>query len=204
MRGKELIFSYFPELNPLQQNYIASLQGIYSEWNSKINVISRKDMDNFYERHVLHSLSILKTGLIKNGDMVLDLGCGGGFPVVPLAIVLPDVKFYAVDSIGKKIAVVEGVTTFLGLHNVKVRNCRGEAIDFQYDWVVSRAVAPMADLVGWTRKNCRKGLILLKGGDLVDEIAACGLKAGQVRVESIAQWFGEEFFETKSIVIIEF
>lgn len=201
MNGVSCVEKYF-EFDPMQRNYFASLQGIYADWNAKINVISRKDFDNFYERHVLHSLAILKTGLIKDGDTVLDLGCGGGFPVVPLAIALRGVNFIAVDSVGKKIAVVEGVASLLGLGNVTSRNCRVESLGLQYDWVVSRAVAPIGELVAWTKGSCRKGLILLKGGDLAAEIAASGVKPSKIRVEAISQWFGEEFFETKSVVII--
>lgn len=198
-----IVEKYFSDFTPLQLRQIERLQGIYADWNSKINVISRKDTDNFYERHVLHSLAVTRTGLIHSGQTVLDVGCGGGFPVVPLAIAMPDVRFTAVDSIGKKIKVVEAVVDDIELKNVEAHNCRVEALDGQWDWVVSRAVAPTTDILRWTKGKYRKGLILLKGGDLTEEIAQCRLADDKVRVMSIGDWFEEEFFDTKSVVIIE-
>ncbi len=194
-----LIERYF-ELSELQKERFARLLELYSEWNAKINVISRRDMDNFYERHVLHSLAIAKSGEIVPGERVLDLGCGGGFPVVPLAILMPDVSFTAVDSIGKKIKVVEAVVKELGLDNVTVHNCRVESLDERWDWVVSRAVAPLGDLLNWTRGKYDRGMLLLKGGDLAAEIADSKISSKKVMVESVSHWFDSDFFVTKSLL----
>lgn len=198
-----IVEKYFSDFTPLQLAQFEQLQGIYADWNSKINVISRKDTENFYEHHVLHSLAIVRAGLIQTGQTVLDVGCGGGFPTVPLAIAMPDVRFTAVDSIGKKIKVVEAVVEDVELKNVEAHNCRVEALDGQWDWIVSRAVAPTADILRWTKGKYSKGLILLKGGDLTEEIAQCGLAREKVRVLPIGEWFEQEFFTTKSVVIIE-
>lgn len=195
----ELISKYF-ELSDRQREQFGQLLSLYSDWNSKINVISRKDIDNFYERHVLHSLSIATTELIKDGQRVLDLGCGGGFPVIPLAILYPNVEFTAVDSIGKKIRVVDAVVESLGLTNVRSYNCRVETIKERWDWVVSRAVAPLGDLLGWTKGRFSSGMLLLKGGDLSDEIAQSGVRVDRVELLEISRIFEGEFFETKSIV----
>lgn len=195
----DLISQYF-ELTELQKIQFGQLLELYSDWNSKINVISRKDIDNFYERHVLHSLSIAKTEMIKSGDKILDLGCGGGFPVVPLAILYPDVEFTAVDSIGKKIKVVQAVVESLGLENVTTHNCRVETLGDKWDWVISRAVAPLGDLLSWTKGSFSKGMLLLKGGDLTLEIKDSRAKLSNIELLKISEIFRGEFFGTKSIV----
>lgn len=200
MRGEELIFNYFPTLTPLQRNQFAALQGLYRVWNERINVISRKDMPNLYLHHVLHSLSIAKCNLIGSGQRVADIGCGGGFPSIPLAILMPDVQFTAVDSIGKKIRVVKEVAGALELKNVEVKNCRAEALTERYDWIVSRAVAQLADFMGFVSGKYTKGILYLKGGDLEQEIAAAG---GVKMVYDIGDWFGEDFFDSKRLLFLE-
>ena len=173
----EIIEKYFPNLTDGQRTRFAALKELYEDWNSKINVISRKDIGNLYEHHVLHSLGIAKVINFKPGTTVMDLGCGGGFPGIPLAILFPEVKFHLVDSIGKKIRVCNEVIAGTGLSNVTTRHCRAEEEKSQFDFVVSRAVMPLADLVKLVRKNIRKeqhnalpnGLICLKGGELEHE-----------------------------------
>src|SRR5579872_4667703 len=174
----ELILKYFPKLSQQQIQQFSSLQKIYSEWNEKINVISRKDIDNLLERHILHSLSIARFVEFKNATKIMDLGTGGGFPGVPLAIMFPDCRFHLVDSIGKKLKVVEAVKEEIGLKNVFTFHSRVEEMKFQYDFVVSRAVAPLSDLLQWTKgkylpkdqNKIKNGLICLKGGDIDAEI----------------------------------
>ena len=174
----ELIQSYFPELSDTQIKQFAALYDLYTEWNAKINVISRKDIENLYPHHVLHSLGIAKMLNFKEGSSVMDLGTGGGFPGIPLAILFPGVQFHLVDSIGKKIKVAQAVAESIGLENVSFRHCRAEEEKRLFDFVVSRAVMPLADLVKIVRKNIRKeqinalpnGLICLKGGELQHEI----------------------------------
>ncbi len=201
------------ELTDSQASTFEAMKGIYEKWNSQINVISRKDIDNFYVRHVLHSLAIAKFGGIEDGQKVLDLGCGGGFPVVPLSVLYPNTKFTAVDSVGKKIIVVRAVAEELSLTNITVHHCRVETLAENWDWVVSKAVAPLADLMNWTRGKYSKGMILLKGGDLDEEIKEAGFtpcknfeyknKLGQrVKVVNISEFYADEFFETKKIVIV--
>ena len=173
-----LLNSYFPELTEKQKEQFAALYELYADWNSKINVISRKDIDNLYMHHVLHSLGIAKMLHFKDGSSVMDLGTGGGFPGIPLAILFPEVKFHLVDSIGKKIKVGQAVADAIGLQNISFRHCRGEEEKGMFDFVVSRAVMPLADLVKIIRKNIRKeqinalpnGLICLKGGELEHEV----------------------------------
>lgn len=193
----ELILKYFPELTAAQIKQFKAMLPLYQEWNSKINVISRKDIDQLYERHVLHSLAIARLGLITPGDSVLDVGCGGGFPGIPLAILYPDVEFTMVDSIGKKITVVQEVALALGLRNVKAVNARVESINGTFDWVVSRAVTDLSSFVGWTWKKSRRGILYLKGGDLTQEIIDAGRK---VNIYELKDWFSEEFFETKKLL----
>ncbi|SFC42792.1 16S rRNA (guanine527-N7)-methyltransferase [Flexibacter flexilis DSM 6793] len=201
----EILLKYFPELTAAQQAQFARLQPLYEEWNSKINVISRKDMEHFYERHVLHSLGIAKVMDFKEDTHVLDLGTGGGFPGIPLAIMYPKVQFHLVDSIGKKITVVQAIAEALALPNVKAEQARVESLRDHYDFVVSRAVAPMTDLQRWTHNKFNKhynnklknGIICLKGGDLAEELAATGKKS---RVFPLNSFFEEEFFETKKVV----
>ncbi len=203
----EIIEKYFPNLTDEQRTRFAALKDLYEDWNSKINVISRKDIGNLYEHHVLHSLGIAKVINFKPGTTVMDLGCGGGFPGIPLAILFPEVKFHLVDSIGKKIRVCNEVIAGTGLSNVTTRHCRAEEEKSQFDFVVSRAVMPLADLVKLVRKNIRKeqhnalpnGLICLKGGELEHE--AMPFKH-QVMITDLKDYFTEEFFETKKVVYL--
>ena len=174
----DLILKYFPDLTEEQKRQFAALYDLYLDWNSKINVISRKDIENLYLHHVLHSLGILKMLIFKEGSNIMDIGTGGGFPGLPLAILLPEVEFHLVDSIGKKIKVGQAVAEAIGLKNVTFRHCRAEEEKQLFDFVVSRAVMPLADLVKIARKNIKKeqqnalpnGLICLKGGELQHEI----------------------------------
>lgn len=202
-----LLNSYFPELTEKQKEQFAALYELYADWNSKINVISRKDIDNLYMHHVLHSLGIAKMLHFKDGSSVMDLGTGGGFPGIPLAILFPEVKFHLVDSIGKKIKVGQAVADAIGLQNISFRHCRGEEEKGMFDFVVSRAVMPLADLVKIIRKNIRKeqinalpnGLICLKGGELEHEVLPF---KNQVMTIKLADYFKEEFFETKKVVYV--
>ena len=201
--SNQLIFKYFPDLSVIQQQQYDSLFSAYENWNQKINVISRKDMDHFHERHVLHSLAIAKMISFKKGDEVLDIGTGGGFPGIPLAILFPDAKFTLVDSIGKKIKVVEAIVNEIGIMNVKSINARVETITLPFDFVVSRATAPLSDLLKWSfhllRNQPQNGLIALKGGDLSEELKPFGKK---VKVVDIATFYEEPYFETKKIVFL--
>ena len=207
----QLLYNTFPSLNAKQKEQFASLKKEYSEWNEKINVISRKDIDKLYERHVLHSLGIACCIQFKPGTRIMDIGCGGGFPSVPLAILFPDVQFTAVDSIGKKIKVVQEISQAIGLTNITAIHARAETIPGAFDFILSRAVAPMADLVTWTSNKILKtgnnsrpnGYLFLKGGDLTEEYAA--LKK-HVRFEAeeknLSEFFPGEFFETKKVIYI--
>lgn len=202
-----LLNSYFPELTEKQKEQFAALYELYADWNSKINVISRKDIDNLYMHHVLHSLGIVKMLHFKDGSSVMDLGTGGGFPGIPLAILFPEVKFHLVDSIGKKIKVGQAVADAIGLQNISFRHCRGEEEKGMFDFVVSRAVMPLSDLVKIVRKNIRKeqinalpnGLICLKGGELEHEVLPFKNQAMTIK---LADYFKEEFFETKKVVYV--
>lgn len=203
----ELILKYFPDLSEQQQDLFQRLYPVYYDWNVQINVISRKDTHLFYERHVLHSLAIAKLLPFSQGTMVLDVGTGGGFPGIPLAIMFPECSFHLVDSIGKKIKVVNDVADQLGLENVKGEQARVEEMKLKYDAVVTRAVAPLLTLKRWTsnkliKKSDQKinGLICLKGGDLNQEIIEAKAKA---KVFSLADHFKEEFFETKKLVWVK-
>ena len=195
--GPELIQKYFPELSDEQSKLFVRAAALYVDWNSKVNVISRKDMDYFFERHVLHSLSILKVSKLKG--RVMDLGSGGGFPGIPLAIMCPDVQFVLVDSIAKKCKVMRDVAEHLGLKNVEVINGRAEDIEGEFDIVVCRAVAPFRTLLHWLDGKIKKGgkLYCLKGGDLEEEVKEVRIQA---RVVNILEFFEEEFFETKKVV----
>ena len=193
----EIILKYFPDLKPLQKHQFSKMQEIYQEWNAQINVISRKDMDNFYTHHCLHSLAIAKLNLIRPGETIVDVGCGGGFPVIPLAVLMPDVQFVAVDSIGKKIKVVNAVIEALDLKNVTTHNGRIEDVKGQYDWVISRAVTDLKTFVGWTWKKTINGILYLKGGDIAQEIADARRKT---IVHDLSKWYEEEYFETKSVL----
>ena len=201
------ILKYFPDLTPRQVEQFRLLDALYRDWNAKINVISRKDIDNLYEHHVLHSLGIAQVLRFKDGSQVMDLGCGGGFPGIPLAIMFPNVHFHLVDSIGKKIRVCNEVSGALGLDNVTTQWSRGEDVKDYYDFVVSRAVMPLGDLVKLVRKNISNkhknaipnGLIVLKGGDLKSEIAPFQKTA---EVYPCSDWFKGEWFETKQLIYL--
>lgn len=172
---------------------------LYELWNSQINVISRKDIAELYTRHVLHSLAIVRSGCIVDGMSVVDVGCGGGFPGIPLAVMYPGVRFTMCDSIGKKIKVVTEVARGLSLDNVTPLNARAESLGEQFDWVVSRAVTDLSSFVDWTWDKTRCGILYLKGGDLEQEI----LQAGKpTEVLALSDWFDEEFFETKKLLIL--
>lgn len=205
MDSVALIEKYFDGLTEEQRKQFARLGEVYAEWNSKINVISRKDMEHIYLHHILHSLAIAKVCRFEDGAKVLDVGCGGGFPSVPLAIMFPNVQFTACDSIGKKIRVVEGVCEAVGIKNIRTVNGRVEQLKEQFDYIVSRAVTDMPTFVGWVRGMVRRGecgslpngILYLKGGDLSDELAASRRKWQRYY---ISEFFNEEFFETKQVV----
>lgn len=201
----DIITNYFPKLDDTKIKQFEKLQPLYAEWNAKINVISRKDFSEFYERHVLHSLAIAKFINFNNGTAILDVGTGGGFPGIPLAIYFPEVQFHLVDSIGKKIKVVNAVKESLGLKNVIAEQIRAEQLNKKFDFVVSRAVTNLEAFVPWIRKNISKkpknalpnGIIYLKGGDLTEEIKPFKKKTF---VQDISEYFEEEFFETKKVL----
>jgi 16S rRNA (guanine527-N7)-methyltransferase len=203
-----LLSSYFPDLSPEQIRQFEALEGLYQTWNAQINVISRKDTDHFYERHVLHSLAIAKIVQFLPGSSVLDIGTGGGFPGIPLAILFPEVQFHLVDSIGKKIKVVQEVAASLGLQNVQASHARAETIKDRYDFIVSRAVTQMPVFLTWVKgksakknlHNFKNGVLYLKGGDLSEELA--GLRY-PVKEYPISEFYKEEFFETKKVVYVQ-
>lgn len=205
MNDLEKIYGYFPELDAVQRERLAALYDLYAEWNAKINVISRKDFDQLYVRHVLHSLAIAKVCRFDDGARILDVGCGGGFPSIPLAILFPGAHFTAADSIRKKITVVEGVTTGLGLTNVTPRCVRVETLTERFDYVVSRAVTAMPEFVKWVwprlergqRGTLPNGILYLKGGDLAEELARTGRRW---TLYAISDFFDDPFFETKKVV----
>ena len=200
-----LIEKYFPNLTDEQREQFSKLGEVYMEWNSKINVISRKDMEHIYLHHILHSLAIAKVCQFADGAEVLDVGCGGGFPSVPLAILFPSAHFTACDSIGKKIRVVEGVCKAVGIDNVRTINGRVEQINERFDYVISRAVTEMPQFVKWIWSKIERGqkgtlpngILYLKGGDLTEELSATRMKWTEYQ---IADFFEEEFFETKKVV----
>ncbi len=206
MQTVELIYSHFPDLTERQRDQFAALFDLYSEWNAKINVISRKDMESFYEKHVLHSLGIAKVYTFLPEQRVLDVGTGGGFPGIPLAILFPETQFHLVDSIGKKIKVVLAVADALGLENVRADHGRAEEFKGPYDFIVSRAVTQMQRFVPWIKGKISQksldserinGLLYLKGGDLAEELGT--MKA---RISSLSNFFTSEFFETKKVVYL--
>jgi 16S rRNA (guanine527-N7)-methyltransferase len=202
----EVIFKEFPELSEKQRSQFEMLKSLYEYWNAQINVISRKDTENFYDRHVLHSLAIAKVVSFRKGSKIIDIGTGGGFPGIPLAIMLPDVHFTLVDSIGKKIKVVNEVTEALGLHNVTAIHCRAEDIQDKFDFVVSRAVTAMPDFLKWTKgkfliksnHSVPNGILYLKGGDLEEELKSIK----RIKIYPIPHFFKEEFFENKAVVYV--
>lgn len=201
----DIILKYFPDLTEEQKRQFALLEGLYNEWNEKINVISRKDMDSLYEKHILHSLGIAKVMPFADGTKVLDIGTGGGFPGIPLAILFPNVEFTLIDSIGKKIKVVEAVAEGIGLKNLTAIHGRAEKLKDKYHFVVSRAVTQMPVFLRWLKGKFEKeqfnekhnGVLYLKGGDLAEELA--GLKC---EIFNLKNHFEEEFFETKKVVYL--
>lgn len=203
----DLLLKYFPDLSQKQIEQFSQLPSLYEEWNDKINVISRKDTDNFIERHVLHSLGIAKVMSFKDGSKILDIGTGGGFPGIPLAILFPNCDFFLVDSIGKKIKVVEAVAQELGLTNVRAAHQRAEKINEQFDFIVSRAVTAMPAFLNWTKgkflkenKNeFKNGILYLKGGDLSEEMKTVKKAVQYFNLNDI---FEEEFFDTKKVVYV--
>ena len=204
----DILLKYFPSLTARQLQQFNRLPELYSYWNNQINVISRKDIDMLYERHVLHSLGIAKIISFLPGEKVLDVGTGGGFPGIPLAILFPDTQFHLVDSIGKKIKVVLEVAKALDLKNVTATHQRAEEINQKFDFVISRAVTRVKEFYPWVKNKFNKtskntlpsGILYLKGGDLAKEIAESGLK---VRQFYLKDYFEEEFFETKQVVYVE-
>lgn len=203
----DIILKYFKNLSDTQKEQFAALYDLYTDWNSKINVISRKDITNLYEHHVLHSLGITEVIRFKPGTRVMDLGTGGGFPGIPLAIMFPETQFHLVDSIGKKVKVATEIASAIGLKNVTTRHCRAEEEKAEFDFVVSRAVMPLTDLLKIIRKNISRdqqnalpnGLICLKGGELANEVMPV---KNQTEIYDLKNYFEEEFFETKKVVYV--
>lgn len=202
----EDLLRYFKNLSNTQKEQFSKLENLYKNWNTKINVVSRKDIDELYLRHVLHSLGIAKVQGFKPNSKILDVGTGGGFPGIPLAILFPESDFYLVDSIGKKIKVVREVVQELGLENVKAEHIRAEKVKGEFDFIVSRAVTNMDDFVKWTRKKIAKkqkhelknGILYLKGGDLTEELQ----NFSKATIYNLSDYFTEDFFETKKVVHI--
>ncbi|MDR2282334.1 MAG: 16S rRNA (guanine(527)-N(7))-methyltransferase RsmG [Sphingobacterium sp.] len=204
----DIIFKYFPNLTATQKSQFEKLAEVYPFWNDQINVISRKDIESLYLKHVLHSLAIAKfVQEFAPGTRILDVGTGGGFPGIPLAILFPEVQFHLVDSIGKKIKVVRGVAEAIGLTNVEADHIRAEQLDYTYDFVVSRAVTRLGDFAPWIRNKFEKkdkngipnGILYLKGGDLKEEIKESKLKA---ELHPLTSYFDEDFFDTKYVVYV--
>ncbi|HVD98062.1 MAG TPA: 16S rRNA (guanine(527)-N(7))-methyltransferase RsmG [Cytophagaceae bacterium] len=203
----QILLKYFPDLSPSQISQFEKMGMLYREWNEKINVVSRKDIDALYEKHILHSLGIAKVCSFKDGTEILDVGTGGGFPGIPLAVMFPECQFTLVDSIGKKIKVVEEVANGLELKNVKALNARAEQVDIKVDFVVSRAVTRFAPFYEWIKNKFLKGgfndldngVLYLKGGDLEEEMKEYGKK---YRLFELSNYFSEEFFETKKVVYV--
>lgn len=204
----KLILKYFPDLTDNQKRQFEMLEPLYKEWNEQINVVSRKDIDELYTRHILHSLAIGKLIEFKPNSKVLDVGTGGGFPGIPLAILFPKTQFYLVDSIGKKIKVVKEVAKAIGLTNLEADHMRAEKVKFKYDFIVSRAVTNLPRFNNWikgkfnetSRHKLKNGLLYLKGGDLTEELKEAGRKH---QIFEIPEFYEEEFFETKKIVYLK-
>lgn len=202
----ELVLKYFPDLSETQINQFEALEGLYKDWNAKINVVSRKDIDELYLKHVLHSLGIAKVIQFKDHSSILDVGTGGGFPGVPLAILFPNCQFHLVDSINKKLKVIDAVCEALELTNVKTTHSRVEAIDDTYDFIVSRAVTSMPEFVKWVKgkiarkqqNDIKNGILYLKGGDLTEELK----HYTTVKAFLLSDYFEETFFETKKVIYL--
>lgn len=204
----KLILKYFPDINDEQKRQFEQLEPLYKEWNMQINVVSRKDIDELYTRHILHSLAIAKVIDFKDGSKILDVGTGGGFPGIPLAILFPKTHFFLVDSIGKKIKVVKEISQAIGLKNLEAEHKRAEEVKFKYDFIVSRAVTNLPKFNNWikgkfninSRHKIKNGLLYLKGGDLTEELKEAGRK---YQLYNIPDFFEEEFFETKQVVYLK-
>jgi 16S rRNA (guanine527-N7)-methyltransferase len=200
----ELIQKYFSNLSDTQKEQFSKLFDLYSDWNAKINVVSRKDIDELYLRHVLHSLGIAKVLQFKDGTNIMDVGTGGGFPGIPLAIIYPECHFHLVDSVNKKLKVINAVAEGLGLTNIKTSHKRAEDIDERFDFIVSRAVTAMPSFVGWVKNKVNKksknelknGILYLKGGDLTEELK----DFPKATIYNLTDFFEEDFFETKKLV----
>lgn len=217
---KNIIEERFPEINETQMEQFRLMEGLYREWNSKINVVSRKDIDQLYRHHVLHSLCIaayIKASMpdvyerlrgdgpysISEPLKILDLGTGGGFPGIPLAVMFPHTAFTLCDSIGKKIIVASEVARALGLKNVKTVNARAESLPETFDYIVSRAVTSLDNFMPWVKGKYSEGILYLKGGDLEEEIAKARLRKGSVSIWPVSKWTDDPFFETKQVIFIE-
>lgn len=204
----ELLLKYFPDITPQQKQQFDQLPELYNYWNSQINVISRKDIEQLFERHVLHSLGIAKVMQFLPGEKVLDVGTGGGFPGIPLAILFPETQFFLVDSIGKKIKVVQEIAQAIGLTNLRAAHIRAEEVNEKFDFVVSRAVTRLKEFYPWVKDKFRgrrdnkpdSGILYLKGGDLTEEIAESGLSVKQYHLKN---YFEEEFFDTKQVIYVK-
>jgi len=204
-----ILTKYFPKLTDKQREQFEQLQELYSFWNNQINVISRQDIENLYEKHILHSLGIAKVLNFKHGTEILDVGTGGGFPGIPLAILFPECQFHLVDSIGKKIKVVTEVAKAVGLKNLTAQHERAENVASDFDFIVSRAVTRLKPFYGWVQNKVTKnqfndmknGILYLKGGDLQDELDEFGKK---YKLYNLSDYFSEEFFETKKVVYVPF
>ena len=202
-----IIKKYFPEISSIQLSQFEQLIPLYTEWNNKINVISRKDIENLTINHILHSLAIAKIISFKPGTKILDVGTGGGFPGIPLAILFPECKFYLIDSIGKKITVVEAIVEAIGLQNVTAQKVRAEDVDGRYNFIVSRAVTTLPEFYAWVKdkfinknqNSLKNGIIYLKGGDLTVELSAYNNKS---TIFNISDFFEEDYFETKKVIHI--
>lgn len=207
--NSSIIEKYFPSLTATQKSKFSELEGLYKEWNAKINVISRKDIDELYLKHVLHSLGIAKVMNFKPGTNILDVGTGGGFPGIPLAILFPESNFHLVDSIGKKIKVVEAVSQSIGLKNLTAEHTRAEQLKDQYDFVISRAVTRLKPFYQWVKGKFNKesfndlpnGILYLKGGDLDEELKEAKKR---FKVYELSHFFKEDFFETKKVVYVPY